>query len=219
VTHCFTFDLSRPFFAAFKGKCYVLNIVVTLPLVMAAGLTASGIVTPSLARAGLPFPVASMLPFFLCLLAVQLLLVWVNIWAPVWRAVLLRRLSAMGVGSGELVAATLAGISDPSRSSMKKLTLVEDDVGALWIGPEQLVYRGDRDGFTVSREELLGLERAADAGGIAAYAGAVHPLLRFRTPGGEERTVRLHAWGSWTLGGVARDLDAMCERLEGWRAG
>jgi hypothetical protein len=219
ATHCFSFDMRRPFFDAFKKKWYVLNIVVVLPLVMAMGFLASAMTTPVLVRAGLPFPVASMGPFFVCLVVVQLVLVWVNVWAPVNRGIVRRRLAALGIASEEIAAGLLAGVSDPARSSLKKLTLVEEDVGALWFEPERLVYRGDADGFTVRPEQVVSLEQKADAGGMAAYAGAVHPILRFRDDGGSERAVRLHAWGQWTLGGLARDLDALHEKLEGWRSG
>jgi hypothetical protein len=54
---------------------------------------------------------------------------------------------------------------------------------------------------------------------MAAYGGAVHVSLRLREAEGAERRIRLHTQGSWTLGGVAKALDSLAERLIAWQRG
>jgi hypothetical protein len=219
ATRCFTFDFRRPFYAAYKGKRYVLNIVVTLPLVLGAGFWMSAFLTPLLRALGLPFPVAFLAPILVTLVVLQLALVCVNPWARADRSSVRARLAAQGVPPAEVREAVLAGVSDPGRSSLRKLTFVEEDVGGLWIRPGALVYRGDADAFEASPAAVLALERRADSGSTAAYAGAVHPVLRLRLPDGSERSVRLHAWGCRTLSEVARSLEDLAARIEAWRSG
>ncbi len=76
------------------------------------------------------------------------------------------------------------------RSSFKKLTMVEEDIGALWVGPEQLVYWGDNDQFGITRDQLTEIERKADVGGTSMLGGITHLILHVRLPDGSERQVR-----------------------------
>jgi len=219
ATRCFTLDLRRPFLPGYKKKVWVANVLVSSAALAGLGLLACAFLGPLLLAMGLPVSVAAGVPFLIVLVAGQLALVWFGIWTPVSRALVRERLAAQGVERERIARATLVGIQDPARSSLRKLSLVADDAGGLWIEPEQLVYAGDSDRFTVRRDQLLEMTRAADPGSTASYAGAVHPLLRFRTPEGAERAVRLHSWGRWSLGAAARELDALAESLERWKSG
>ena len=216
LTNCFTFDFSRPFFAGFKKKLYLINIVVSLGLSLAVGFFVSVPVTPILVRLGLPEPLPFIAPILVSLIIVQLILVWINIWTPLDRAIVRKRAAALEIDLVNLEKGILVGISDPGRSSFRKLTLVEDDVGVLWIESAQLVYRGDTEDFELKREDIISVECKADAGSMASYAGAVYPILRYRNSDGIEHSIRFHAWGNWTLGGMSKSLKLLSLKLESW---
>jgi len=216
LTNCFTFDFSRPFFAKFKKKLYLINIVVSLGLSLAIGFFVSVPVTPILVRLGLPEPLPFIAPLLISLISVQLILIWVNIWVPLDRTVLRKRLAMLGIDPITFAKGILIGISDPARSSFKKLTLVEDDVGVLWIEPARLVYRGDTEDLELKRENIISIECKADAGSMASYAGAVFPILRYRNTDGIEGSIRLHDWGSWSLGSLSKSLRFLSSKLESW---
>ncbi len=218
LTNCFTFDFSRPFFASFKKKLYLINIVVSLGLSLAVGFFVSVPVTPILVRFNLPEPLPFITPILVSLIGVQLILVWINIWSPLNRAIVRKRATALEIDPISLGKGTLVGVSDPDKSSFKKLTLVEDDVGVLWIEPAQLVYKGDTEDFELKRDNIISFECKADAGSVASYAGAVYPILRYRNTDGSEQSIRFHAWGSWTLGGLSKSLKLLSLKLESWHS-
>ncbi len=218
LTNCFTFDFNRPFFSKFKKKLYFINIAVSLGLSLAIGFFVSVPVTPILARLDLPEPLPFIAPILISLISVQLILIWVDIWAPLNRAVLRKRMTALGIDPISLGKGTLVGFSDPARSSFKKLTLVEDDAGVLWIEPAQLVYRGDTEDFELKRDDIISIGCKADAGSMASYAGAVYPILLYRNADGSERSIRLHAWGSWSMGGLTKSLRLLSSKLKSWHS-
>ncbi len=218
LTNCFTFGFNRPFFARFKRKLYFINIVVSLGLSLAVGFLVSVPVTPILVRLGLPGAIPFAAPILISLIIVQLILVWVNIWTPLNRAMIRKRATALGIDPIDFGKGILVGVSDPGKSSFKKLTLVEDDVGVLWIEPAQLVYRGDTEDFELKRDNMISVECKADAGSMASYAGAVYPILRYRNKNGSERSIRLHAWGNWSLGGLSKSLKLLSLKLESWHS-
>lgn len=216
LTNCFTFDFNKPFFAKFKKKLYFIHIVIALGLSLAVGFFVSVPVTPILVRFNLPEPIPFIAPILISLIVVQLILVWVNIWTPLNRAIVRRRAAALGIDPISLEKGIIVGVSDPERSSFKKLTLVEDDVGVLCIEPAQLVYKGDTENFELKRDNVISVECKADSGSMASYAGAVYPILRYRNPDGSERRIRFHAWGNWTLGGMSKSLKLLSLKLKSW---
>src|SRR5262245_18804216 len=110
---------------------------------------------------GLQGELGFFVPFIGTVVALQLVLIWVLIWEPTLARLICHRLEARGISAPQIASAILLGISDPRRSSFRKFTLVEDDVGALWITPDQLIYWGDADQFAIARDQLLGIERKA----------------------------------------------------------
>ena len=177
------------------------------------------VLTPMLIYAGLGQMLSYLLPLLVPFLVVQLSMAWLNVWTPLDKSMISRRLQMLGVSKDQIDAGCTVGVSDPSRSSLKKLTMVEDDVGILWIGPDQLVYRGDSQNFTLHRDQLIAIERTTDAGSMVAYAGGANPVLRYRQSDGGECAVRLHMEGAWTLGASAKSLDALSDRLDAWHNG
>ncbi len=217
LTNCLTFDFSRPFFRAFKVKLYMANLFVGLLIVLGVSLIAAAFMTQFLRNLGLSSTVSILLPVMGSFIVVQfVLMVWMQIWSPLESRVISRRLAALGITPEQMQGGVYLGISDPSRSSFRKMTLVEDDLGMLWMLPKGLAYRGDADHFDVPRECFIAMERKADAGSTSALAGAVHIILRFLGPDGAERRVRLHPAGGFTLRQKARLMDALAARIQAW---
>ncbi len=173
-------------------------------------------VTPILVRLGLPEPFPFIAPILISLIGVQLILVWINIWAPLSRTIVRKRAIALEIDPVSIGKGTLVGVSDPDKSSFSKLTLVEDDVGVLWIESSKLVYRGDTDDFELKRDNIISVECKADAGSMASYGGAVYPILRYRSTDGSVRSMRLHAWGCWSMGALSKSLKLLSQKLESW---
>jgi hypothetical protein len=113
----------------------------------------------------------------------------------------------------------LMGISDPAKKSLGKLGVawVEDDIGMLWITPDELIYEGDEDEFRVRREQLVSIERAANPGAVSVYFGNLNIILTFASEGAAPRRVRLHPESSWTMTGTARASDHLANELERWK--
>jgi hypothetical protein len=72
--------------------------------------------------------------------------------------------------------------------------------------------------WDLSREQVLAVERQADAGSTSTYFGAVHVVLRVADPIAGERRIRLHTEGDWTMTAKARALNDLGERLQSWKA-
>lgn len=218
VTNCFTVDFNRPFFAAFKGKLYLAKIVVPILVSVGAGLMLGVVLDPVMHAFGLGGQVAFMLPLFMVLVPIQIAQMWINVWTPLTKRLIARRLTARGLQPAKLQGAVLVGISDPQRSSFKKLTLVEDDIGALWIGGGQLVYWGDTDQFAFTPGQILQRERRADAGSTSMLSGTAHVILHVQLPNGSVRQIRFHTEGHWTLGHSRRAMDALSAAIDDWQA-
>jgi hypothetical protein len=216
ATRCFTFNFDRPFFPAYRRKMWFVNFVVGFFLQAGFGMmmfpTASRLLAPLLPSSIL-LPVSFFLPFIIA----QLILIWFTPWAPLDRSIIRRRMEAMGIVPAQLDAGQLMGISNPARTSFKKMTRIEDDVGVLWISPDALVYLGDQQSLNIPRARMEEVERKADAGSTSAYFGAVHVIVRYRDENGAEQRVRLHPEVNWTMTAAARAQDALAERLESWR--
>jgi len=219
LTQCFTFDFSRPFWNSFKKKLYVMHITVACLMSLGAAAFTSMVLTPILVALGLPWIISFIVPGLSALALVQLLPVWINIWKPLEKVIVKKRMLAYGILQEDIDRGIDIGISDPSKSSFKKLTLVEEDIGMLWLGADELVYRGDTDSFRIGRDQLIEVERAVDAGSVAAYGGNVDVILRFGMADGTERRIRLHVEGGWTSAGRAKASDSFAETLVRWKQG
>jgi len=217
-TNCFTFNFNRPVFSEFKGKLYLAKIIVPTLASIGAGLILSVFLSPLLRALGMQGELTFLLPVFAVLIPMQIAQMWVLIWAPLTRRMITKRLLVQGITAAQLQTATLLGISNPLRSSFKKLTLVEDDVGALWIAPDRLVYYGDTEQFAVTPEQLVQLERRADAGSTTMLSGIAHVILHVQLPAGNERQIRLHTAGHWTLGRHRKAMDELAAAIAQWHA-
>jgi len=149
---------------------------------------------------------------------VQIAQLWILIWSPLDKRIITKRLLAQGITPAQLQNGMLVGLSDATRSSFKKFAAIEDDIGALWVSPDQLVYWGDNERFSITRDQVVELERKADAGSTTMLTGATHPILHVRLPDGSERQIRLHAEGQLTRGNQRRALDRLAQEIEKWCA-
>ncbi|MCK4575382.1 hypothetical protein KAU34_03150 [candidate division WOR-3 bacterium] len=219
-THCFTFNFNMPFWKAFKVKLYISNIIVLFCWVIGLGFASSIVITPLLTMFGVPWIVSFYIPMLGWLIMLNLIFSFVIlIWTPLDKSTITKRLLACGVSEEDINRGIFVGISDPIKSSFKKFTMVEDDVGMLWIESDKVIYKGDSDSFGFDRNKLLSIKRAVDPGSIVAYGGGVDIIIRFRQENGTERRVRLHSEGNWTIKGVARSLDRLAKRLVTWQKG
>ena len=214
-----TFNFQKPFWPGMKGKLYFANIVVQSAIGIALGLFLLPFLVPVLVSFGVSRQMAFVLPVVGTIVLLQIVHVFVLMWAPLERRLIPKRLQARGITPAQLQTAFLVGISNPLRSSFKKLTAVEDDIGALWVGPDQLIYWGDSDQFAFNREQLTQIERTADSGGTTMLGGVTHLILHCAQPDGTERQIRLHAEGAWTLAAKGRAMDALEQRILSWHTG
>ncbi len=216
LTNCFTFDFQRPFFSSYKGKLYVAKIFIPILVAVGLALILGVFLEPVMRAFGLRGQITFLVPLFAAIIGTQIVQMWVDIWTPLTRKLIAKRLAARGILPAQLQSAVLVGISDPGRSSFKKLTLVEDDIGALWIGGPQLVYWGDADQFGITPAQIVQLERRADAGNTSMLSGTAHVILHLRLPDGGERQIRFHTEGHWTLGGGRRAMDELSAAITAW---
>jgi hypothetical protein len=218
LTNCFTFDFQKPFLRAYKSKLYLAKIIVPVLIGVGVGVLLSVPVSPLLQRLGMDPQLAYMLPVVGVIVILQIVQLVVFIWTPITKRLITKRLVARGVSVEQLQGVAYVGISDPTRSSFKKLTIVEDDMGALWITPQQLIYWGDSEEFSVVPEQLEQLERRADAGSSSMLGAMAHVILHVRLDAGETRQVRLHIEGEWTLFAMRRRMDQLAEMIAKWHA-
>jgi hypothetical protein len=212
LTTCFTFDFTRPVYRGFKTRLYVANIIVPTALVLtAAGFLDALLVGVTVGLGWAPPPWWATVPP--ALIAANLSTAVFNVWGPVGRRLVAKRLAAQGVSHDQLRTGIELGISDPGRSDWKKAVL-EDDVGMLWIEPARLTYRGDVDEFSAAPAELSRIERVSVGASLAAYFGVRHIVLHLQ----DGRRIRLHVEGEWTLPGLRRSTDRLADRLARWKA-
>jgi hypothetical protein len=216
LTGCFTFSFASPFFKGFGPKLWIANLLVGLLIQAGFSFLLIPLVYPLVLRFLLP-QVAILAAIFGPFVAAQLVMIWVTIWGPVMKLVIRRRMAGRGISPEQIANGRPVGLSNPDRSSLRKLGLIEEDLGMLWIGDRSLVYWGDEDAIEIPHEALLAVERKADAGSTSAYFGAVHVILRFTDPYGVERRIRIHPEGEWTMTGAARALNQIAERLTAWQ--
>lgn len=217
ATNCFTFRYDKPvWLTGFTLRLRLVNIVVPLFLLLGIGSIATVLFGSILVIIGVPVKAAILIPFFCMLVPVQFFLAWFNIWAPMEKTLISKRLSAIGIVPERMKEGFYAGISDPSVSSFRK-GLIEDDVGMMWLDPDAIVYRGDARHLEIKRSQLLRIERVVDKGSMAAYAGAVHVILVWQDDKGVQNKTRIHTMNCFTLTGIACSLDKLAEELKGWQ--
>ena len=219
LTNCLTFNFTRPIWGTgLKARLYIANILVTTALLLGVGGIGCAIVGPIVSGiTGLPGHLTFLACFLLIFIPGQLALTWFQLWTPLLRSLVLKRMAALGVSPEQVGTGIFAGISDPSVSSMKKFSMVEDDIGMLWIMPDSLYFQGDGHQLEIGRSQLLEIEREVDRGSISAYVGAVHIILSWQTPDGVRHRKRLHVENSWTLIQQAKMLDGLAHGLEEWK--
>ncbi len=218
-TNCFTFDFQRPVWSGVKGKLYLANVVVLTGVALGLGFGVTPFVSPLLSAAGLSGQMTFLVPVMAMVVILQIVRVFVLIWAPLEKRLITKRLQARGITPAQLQTALFVGISDPLRSSFKKLTQVEEDIGALWVGPDQVVYWGDNQQFGITRDQVTQTERKADTGGTTMLGGVTHLILHVRLPDGGERQLRFHTEGCWTMAGKGRGMDDLEQRIMQWLNG
>jgi hypothetical protein len=218
-THCFTFNFQNPFWNSVKKKLHVMRIVVILLTLTGIVFFVSMVITPILMAIGLSWSISFTAPLMGTFVLIQFLTTWIDIWQPLAKSMLKKRLATFGISSQEIEKGTCIGISNPAKSSFKKMTMVEEDVGVLWLHDNELIYNGDTDSFNISREQFIEVERVADAGSMSAYFGNVHVIIRFRITDGTERRLRLHPETAWTMSGRAKESDALAARIICWKEG
>src|ERR1043166_683141 len=158
-TNSLTFDLSKPAGGRVKTKKYVANIVVTVLLGLGMGFAVSAFVSPVLMVLGFSSGLANMLPVLGMVGLVQVIELWVLIWSPLERRFITSRLLAQGITPAQLQTGIPIGLSNPASGALKRVGAIEEDMGELWVEPEQLVYRGDGEHLTISRDQLARIER------------------------------------------------------------
>lgn len=215
----FIFDFSRPLWTALKVRLYLFNIFVPLLFMLGLGFALAGWLEPHLVRRGLSRQMAFLAPVLGTIFVLQIVGIWVQIWAPLERRVITRRLAAKGIMPAQMAHGLFTGISDPTRSSFKKFGAIEDDIGMLWIDPERLVFFGDVEYFALTRDQILAMDRKADAGSVTLLSGIAHVVLRVRQPDGRERQIRLHPEGVWTMGRKREAMDELAKRISDFLAG
>jgi hypothetical protein len=217
-SNCLTFNFNQPVWNNFRGKLFVANIFVPLLCALGLGFGLSAFLTPVLLALGLSSGIASLLPVLAMVALLQIAQMWVQIWAPLEKRIICKRLMAQGVTDDQLQTAILVGLSDPTRSSFKKFGGVEDDIGALWVSPERLVYFGDNEQFALTRDELTQVERRADAGSATILDGLAHVILHVKLPDGSERPIRLHTEGLLTMGKKRKGMDELASAIAAWHS-
>ncbi|HEV2330139.1 MAG TPA: hypothetical protein VGY56_15260 [Verrucomicrobiae bacterium] len=214
-----TFNYKHPVWHSVKAKMYLFNIFVAVGIPLGLGFMLAAFTWPVLSGLDLPRSQASLLPVFATLVGFQVARLWVLMWAPAEKLMIRRRLGAMGVSAEQLKGAMLVGISDPASGFVRRFGAIEEDMGALWVLPDRLAFRGDVEQFDLVREQITGIERKAANRSTSVLAGIAHVILQVRLPDGSVRQMRLHTEGHWTMGEKRRAMDALAAALDGWYAG
>jgi hypothetical protein len=218
MTCGFTFNFTRPIWPRLKVKIYLFNICIPLAVTMGVGFLLSSFFTPVLEGFGMPPEFAFMMPLMGAVGVGQLVNIWVLVWAPLEKRAINRRLSAIGITPAQMETGIYLGLSDPShRSLAKRFAAIEEDIGMLWFAPEQLIYYGDTERLSITREQLVSVDRRVDGRSTTALSGTAHVILTVRLPDGTQRLIRLHTEGVTTMGGKRRAMNQLNERIMAWR--
>ena len=215
-THCLSFDFNYPVWPGVKGKLFLVNIVVPLGVGLGLGFMVSSVVTPLLMARGFNSEVAGLIPVLGMVGLVQVAQLWIMVWAPLERRLIVRRLQTLGISAEQLNSAFLIGLSNPASGMLKRFGSIEEDIGALWITADQLVYWGDSERFAITRDQLTAVERKADNRSVSLLAGITHVILHVKTATGVERQIRLHNEGQWTMGQKRKMMERLAEAIGSW---
>ena len=110
------------------------------------------------------------------------------------------------------------GVSDADNRHLSKRAIwISTDAGKLWLKPDSICFQGDVERLEITRDRLLRMERKVYGKNLAAHAGTVHVVLRFKTPEDKERAIRLDCLGCWSLGSTARATDDLAIQIEAWQ--
>jgi hypothetical protein len=218
ATHCFTFNFKRPVWRDLKVKLYFANIVVPLGAMLGIGFLASALLSPALTHAGLSPGSARIGPMLGTLFILQVSLVWILVWAPLETRVISQRLRTMGITWEQLQTGIYVGLSNPAVKGLKRFGAIEEDIGMLWLSPQQMVYWGDGEQWAIGREQLVEVERKADSGSTTMLSGTQHVILHVQLPDGSVRQIRLHTEGILTMGGKRKAMDRLSNQINAWRA-
>ena len=218
-TGCFTFDFSRPVWMAVKTKLFFVNIIIPVVLALGAGFILSAFLGLVLKTMGMDSGMADFLPVMLMIGCFQAMQLWVLIWSPMERLIIERRLAPLGIKPEQLRTAVLVGLSNPASCFTKRFAAIEEDIGALWVGPEQLIYWGDGEQFGISREQIVEIERKADNRSTTVLGGIAHIILHVGLPDDSVRQIRLHMEGVWTMGQKRRTMDSVADAITKWHSG
>jgi hypothetical protein len=218
-TNLLTFNFSAPVWTEFKVKLYFANIFIPLAGALGFGFVLSAFLGPMLVKAGLGGSFANIVPVMAMVFILQIAQLWMLIWGPLEKRFILKRLSALGITPQQLSTAFLVGLSNPQRSSFKKFGVVEEDVGALWVGPEQLIYYGDSEQFGLTRSHVVEIERKSDSGSTSMLGGIAHVVLHVVQTDGSVRQIRLHNEGLLTMGQKRVAMEQLAEAVLQWHGG
>jgi hypothetical protein len=215
-TGCFTFSYKQPVWAVVKTKNFFANIIVIVLLALGVGFLLAAFLGPMLVALGLDAGLANMLPVMLMVVGVQIVQLWVLVWSPLERRIITHRLAALGITPAQLKTAALVGLSNPASGLAKRFASIEEDMGAIWVGPDLLIYRGDNEQFDVTREQLVQMERKADNRSTSVLGGIAHIILHVKQPDSSVRKIRLHTEGHWTMGQKRKAMDALADAIARW---
>lgn len=216
ITNLFTFDFNRPYMPSYGRKLWLVNLVTGLFLQGGFALAISPVMS-RLLEPILPPNLLAPISIFLPFIAAAILMIWWSPWAPLELKMIHKRMAALGITPEQVESAIPVGISNPADSSFKRV-LVEQDMGLLWVEPQRLTYFGDSQSFNIQRDQVISIERKADAGATSSYFGAVQVIITYTDPDGGERRVRLHSEGDWTMTAKAAAMRDLADRLESWQA-
>ncbi|MGA9452743.1 MAG: hypothetical protein WBW41_15525 [Verrucomicrobiia bacterium] len=216
---CFTFNFRQPVWGAVKTRKFIANIIVTVLLALGAGFVLAALLAPVLTALGLDPGMANLLPVLVMVVGVQIVQLWVLVWSPVEKRIITKRLAALGITPAQWQSAALVGLSNPASGLAKRFGAIEEDVGALWVEPELLMYRGDNEQFDLAREQLAQMERKADNRSTSVLGGIAHVILHVKQADGSVRQIRLHTEGQWTMGQKRKAMDALAEAIARWQGG
>ncbi len=216
---CFTFNFRQPVWGEVKTRKFIANIIVTVLLALGTGFVLAALLAPVLTALGLDPGMANLLPVLVMVVGVQIVQLWVLVWSPVEKRIITKRLAALGITPAQWQSAALVGLSNPASGLAKRFGAIEEDVGALWVEPKLLMYRGDNEQFDLAREQLAQMERKADNRSTSVLGGIAHVILHVKQADGSVRQIRLHTEGQWTMGQKRKAMDALAEAIARWQGG
>src|SRR5436305_562820 len=97
LTNCLTFNFRAPVLPGIKARVFLANIIVPVLMGLGLGFMLSAFVSPVLGALGINPGLANMLPLLATIALLQILQLFVQIWAPLERRFIAKRLAAQGI--------------------------------------------------------------------------------------------------------------------------